>query len=60
MKYSSWNLEHRDNKLTEVAIPEAVKGNSLMTVFNPIDEMSLSCSLSDDMFVHKCSTIVST
>lgn len=46
--------------LTDAAIPEAVKGSSLITVFNPIEDISLNCSLSEDMFVHKCSTIVST
>ena len=39
---------------------EAESGSSLMTVFNPIEEMSLSCSLSEHIFVHKCSTMVST
>lgn len=35
-------------------------GNWLITVFKPIDDMSLSCSLSESMFVHNVSTISST
>ena len=46
--------------LTEAAMLEAESGSSLMTVFNPMEEMSLNCSLSEHILVHKCSTIVST
>lgn len=35
-------------------------GSSDITVFRPILEMSLSCSLSETMLLHSASTIVST
>lgn len=40
--------------------PLEAGGSSPMTVFRPMLEMSLSCSLSDSMLVHSVSTIVST
>lgn len=46
--------------LTVAAILDDDSGSSLMTVLRLIDEMSRNCSLSEHMFVHKWSTIVST
>ena len=45
---------------TLAAKPVEAKGSSLITVFKPILEMSLNCSLSDTMLLHRESTIVST
>lgn len=39
--------------------PEAI-GSSLMTVFKPMLEISLNCSLSETILAHSESTIVST
>lgn len=41
-------------------LPLDAGGSSPITVFRPMLEMSRSCSLSDSMFVHNVSTIVST
>lgn len=41
-------------------LPLEAGGNSPITVLSPMEEMSLSCSLSDSMLVHKVSTMVST
>lgn len=35
-------------------------GNWLITVFKPIEEISFSCSLSESIFEHNVSTIIST
>lgn len=43
-----------------VFLPLEAGGNSPITVLSPMEEMSLSCSLSDSMLVHRVSTIVST
>jgi len=43
-----------------VCVPLEAGGSSPITVFRPMEEMSLSCSLSDSMLVHSVSTIVST
>lgn len=40
--------------------PLEAGGSSPITVFRPMEEMSLSCSLSDSMLVHSVSTMVST
>lgn len=41
-------------------LPLDAGGSSPITVLRPMLEMSRSCSLSDSMFVHNVSTIVST
>lgn len=56
----SWSLRRGDRWEDSERSPEDVSGSSAITVFSPMLEMSLSCSLSDVMFEHSTSTIVST
>lgn len=42
------------------SLPLEAGGSSPITVLSPMEEMSLSCSLSDSMLVHRVSTMVST
>lgn len=53
-----WLKEER--KILNQCSPEADSGNSAITAFSPMLEMSLSCSLSDIMLAHSMSTIAST
>lgn len=48
------------NEVVLGRLPLDAGGSSPITVFRPMLEMSRSCSLSDSMFVHSVSTIVST
>lgn len=56
----SWSSRRGDRWEDSERSPEDVSGSSAITVFSPMLEMSLSCSLSDVMFEHSTSTIVST
>lgn len=49
-----------ERKSLSERLPLDAGGSSPITVFRPMLEMSRSCSLSDSMFVHNVSTIVST
>lgn len=49
-----------DNGRGVASLPLEAGGSSPITVFRPMEEMSLSCSLSDSMLVHSVSTMVST
>lgn len=57
-RISHFNVTSDESR--RLSSPDEDSGSSAITVFSPMLEMSLSCSLSDVMFEHSVSTIVST